>query len=106
MSPEEQEAAMAALEHIQDTLASVKGLKMPGEESAEQPVDGPPNAGEAEPLEADEANPVEAELAVEEVSEPEPERFVEAMGSVPPADAPMPEELPPKRGPGRPKKVR
>ncbi len=108
MDSADQEAMMAALEHIQETLASVKGIRKPEEKMA----------GEAPPMdeainEPDEGSAVEEALDLAEgpsKGEPtdEPERFVEHGGSYgeskPKLDAVV--DIAVKRGPGRPKKVR
>jgi len=107
MDPEESEAALAALQHIQDILGGVQGLKKPADEPA---LDGPPEAGLTEKADAP-AEMAEVENCMDEpaeASEPEPERFLEAMGKSPskPTTNDVAIEIMAKRGPGRPKKVR
>ncbi len=101
------EAALAALEHIKETLSSYRGLEpkkdevegSPLEESTESPAEA--DAELADPtLEIDEAVPAPKD-------EPEPMRLTEHLGAMKPKPkvaAVLDVEV--KRGPGRPKKVR
>jgi len=112
MDPEEAEAAMAALQHIQDTLGSVKGLKPPDSSTEAPSIGGPPEAGESEPIDDGETPEEEsAEAEAEAPKEPEPERFIEALGrgdigGKPTSESIAAEIVAPKRGRGRPPKAR